>query len=257
MTSIATIELPSFSLERQVTYTAILPEVGEPPFAVMYLLHGRTDDHRAWLQRSNVVRRLATVPLLVILPSGSNSFYANLGPLQRFEDYIVKDLPEHVARTFRVREGRAAISGLSMGGFGAIRLGLKYPKKYASIYAHSARLPSREELATPAPTERMLWTHGLDGAARADLDVDARVERMDDAAIAAMPRLGFDCGTEDHLLPDSRRFHSVLERRGVPHHYAEHPGAHTWDYWDAHVGAAIDQHLDVLGLTGDRSGGAA
>lgn len=231
-------ELASAALERQVTYSVILPEgQGAGPFPVVYLLHGRTDDHRAWLQRSNVVRHLQGTPLIVVMPDGGNSFYADLHPLMKYEQMIVFDLDAHVRRTFHVRAGRAGISGLSMGGYGAIRLGLKYPDKYASIYAHSSRIPSRAELPS------LGWAQGVDPD---ELDLYAQIDRLDQAGRAAMARLSFDCGTEDHLLQDSRDFHAHLLARGVPHTYREHPGAHTWDYWDRHVVTAIAQHLEVL-----------
>jgi enterochelin esterase-like enzyme len=59
-----------------------------------------------------------------------------------------------------------------------------------------------------------------------------------------MPRLAFDCGTDDHLLDQNRRFHAFLDARGIRHTYREHPGGHTWEYWDAHVQEALKQHMD-------------
>ena len=135
MHSVVTVECHAPALDRAVTYTALVPEAGTPPFAVLYQLHGASDDHRAWLYKSNLLRHVDGLPLIVVLPSGENSYYVDA-----WEKLVVDDLPAHVSRTFRVREGRAAIGGLSMGGFGAIRLGLKYADRYASIYAHSSKL---------------------------------------------------------------------------------------------------------------------
>src|SRR5438045_1301872 len=140
MATVATVRFPSAALDRQVTYSVILPEQGVGPFPVLYQLHGRTDDHRAWLECSNLVRHVASLPLIVVLPDGETSFYADIHPLQRFERFLVDDLPAHVRRTFHAREGKAAIGGLSMGGYGAIRLGLSHPERFASIFAHSSRL---------------------------------------------------------------------------------------------------------------------
>jgi putative tributyrin esterase len=234
--SVATVELFSAALQRTTTYTAIVPDVGEPPFAVLYLLHGHDDDHRAWLYKSSLVRHAAGLPLLIVMPSGENSYYVGA-----HEALVADELPAHVARTFRVREGRAAIGGLSMGGYGAIRLGLKYPERYASIYAHSSRLPARDEL----PSLPWAESGGDDPDALDDLDVDALATRVDAATV---PKLFFDCGTEDYLLPDNQRFHARLHALEVPHKYREHPGAHTWDYWDRHVVDALAHHREVLGL---------
>ena len=241
MATIAAVSFASNALDRRVTYSVIIPdrEHGNGPFPVLYQLHGRTDDHRAWLEHSNLVRHVAKLPLIVVLPDGETSFYADIHPLARFEQFIVHDLPAHVRATFHAREGKAAIGGLSMGGYGAIRLGLSYPERYASIFAHSSRLPSRAELP------KLSFCSALDERAIDALDVDALAARVDPQT---MPRLAFDCGTEDHLLGDSRRFRAVLERHGVPHEYAEHAGAHTWEYWDVHVKEALAFHARALAL---------
>lgn len=218
MHSVVTVELASRALDRVSTYTALVPDVGTPPFAVLYQLHGMSDDHRAWLYKSRLLHHLEGLPLVVVMPSGENSYWVDA-----FERLVVEDVTAHVARTFRVRDGRAAIGGLSMGGYGAIRLGLKYPDRFASIFAHSSRLPVSGD----------------------DYDVEVLAERADRATL---PALAFDCGVDDHLIDDSRRFHARLEALGVPHRYREHAGAHTWDYWDTHVVEALAQHARVLGL---------
>ena len=65
---------------------------------------------------------------------------------------------------------------------------------------------------------------------------------------ADLPRLSFDCGTEDFLLAENRAFHAYLDSLGLPHTYAEYPGGHTWPYWDLHVQEALVQHCAVLGI---------
>jgi S-formylglutathione hydrolase FrmB len=218
MHSVLTVEWHSVGLARATTYTALVPETGTPPFAVLYQLHGASDDHRAWLYKSNLLRHVDGLPLVVVMPSGENSYY-----LDAWEKLVVDDLPAHVSRTFRVRDGKAAIGGLSMGGFGAIRLGLKYSERYSSIYAHSSKLTATGD----------------------DRDAAVIAARVD---AAKMPVLAFDCGVDDHLIEDSRRFAAALRALGLPHEYREHPGAHTWDYWDRHVPDAIAHHVRVLNL---------
>jgi S-formylglutathione hydrolase FrmB len=218
MHTVVTVEFESRALARAVSYTAFVPPSGTPPYAVLYQLHGASDDHRAWLYKSNLLRYVEGLPLVVVMPSGENSYYVDA-----WERLVVDDLAANVAQTFRVRDGGAAIGGLSMGGYGAIRLGLRHPDRYRSIFAHSSRLPVSGD----------------------DYDVEvvaARLER------ARMPALAFDCGVDDHLIEDSRRLHARLEALGLPHRYQEHPGAHTWEYWDTHVREAIAHHVRALGL---------
>lgn len=214
MSSLAHVEFQSAALGRQVSYSVILPEAGEPPFAVLYQLHGFSDDQHAWIQRGNLIRHSSAHPLLIVLPAGENSWW-----MGAFERFVVEDLAANVARNFRVRAGKAAIGGLSMGGFGALRLALAYPERYASAWAHSTRLYDPELLAL---------------IARADA--------------ATMPAIGFDCGRDDHLIADSRALHAAFDARALPHAYAEHDGAHTWDYWDAHVPAALAFHARALAI---------
>ncbi len=249
----ATVRLDSRALRGATTYSLILPDplkAGPGPYHVLLQLHGMHDDHSAWLEKARLWNYVERLPLIVVLPSGGNFWWSNFrtapaagrpGPAFAldYEDYLMADLWPHIQANFPVRPAaRWAIGGLSMGGFGAIRLGLKYPAHFCSIFAHSSVLPSAADLAD--------WLPVLAPEARADMDpyrwADART--ADD-----LPRLGFDCGLDDYLLPQNRRFHAHLESRGLPHTYAEHPGAHTWDYWDLHVQQALIQHCQVLGLT--------
>jgi putative tributyrin esterase len=235
--NLATMQFLSPALRRHVTYTALLPEAtwGPGPFPVLYQLHGATDDHSAWTRFSNLVRHVANEPLIVVMPDGGRGWWMNLGPRERYEDFVIDDLSRHVEATFHVRPGRQAIGGLSMGGFGAVYLGLRHPDRFASIWSHSGafRTPERvRELGSPEdePTAAT---------------IEAVVRSIE---LARMPVLGFDCGVDDALLEGNRRLDALLTELGLPHLYREHPGAHTWQYWDEHVVEALAQHARVLGL---------
>lgn len=239
--NLATMHCRSAALGRHVTYTAILPEArhGAGPFPVLYQLHGRSDDHTAWALHGRLVQHAAPYPLIVVCPDGGISGWRNRGSHERYEDFVTQDLAAHVAATFHVRPGPAAIGGLSMGGAGAIRLGLKHPDLYASIWAHSSGRADGARLAE-------------DGATAEEVAADdafAVASRLLAAPPASgLPRLSLDCGTEDGLLGANRALHRHLEAIGFPHTYAEHPGAHTWEYWDVHVREALRQHAEVLGI---------
>ena len=234
----ATVRFKSKALGRQVTYSAIVPEAanaGPGPYPVLYQLHGASDDHACWLTRSNLVRHAVKYPMLIILPDGELSFWLNLMEGQRYEDYLMEDLWQHVANTYNVRPGRAAIGGLSMGGFGAMRLALRYPDRFASVWSHSGAYWTQAEMAHRSPL--------LLQAPDAEILETATVA----ASLPQLPVISFDCGTEDFLLQENRRFHNHLTKLGIAHTYQEHPGAHNWDYWDVHVQEALVQHAEVLG----------
>ena len=231
----------SRGLQRPTPYTIILPEpdLGPGPYPVLLQLHGRIDDHRAWLEKSKLWVYVDNLPLIVVMPSGGNFWWSNLYPELdiRYEDLLVQDLWEHVRATYPARQDRWAIGGLSMGGFGAIRLGLKYPEKFCSIYAHSSAVRTAEQLRE--------WFPDLSPTVLSDMDCYAWAA---DRTPADLPRLSFDCGTEDFLLDENRAFHTYLESLDLPHSYAEYPGGHTWPYWDLHVQEALVQHAEVLGI---------
>jgi S-formylglutathione hydrolase FrmB len=227
------------ALGKSVTYRVILPETGTGPFPVLLQLHGLSDDHSSWIERSNLVRHVAGYPLIVVLPDGGTSGYLNWRSHERlgkqlYEDFLIDDLPAHLTRHFQVRPGPWAIGGLSMGGYGAMRLGLKYPDRFASIWAHSSAFHIGKMVEAAAIVDA------------ADADVDLHAGRVAKAGTA--PEVSFDCGVDDELLEYNRAFHAHLEAVGLAHHYAEHPGAHTWDYWDVHVQTALRQHARVLGI---------
>lgn len=229
--NLATLQFHSPSLRRHVTYSAILPENQTGPAPVVLQLHGFSDDHTAWLNFSNLVRWAKEHPFIIILPDGGISFYLNANPAMMYEDFLMQDLYEHVTATFHVRPGPWAVGGLSMGGYGALRLACKYPDRFASVWAHSGAYFGPEELP-------------LSAADPADADIYALVAAL--AARPVPPVITFDCGTADMLIGQNRQMHAHMERLGVAHTYREFPGGHTWEYWDLHVREALQQHAAVL-----------
>jgi putative tributyrin esterase len=242
--TVGTMQMFSPALDLIVPYTIMLPAteiVG--PYPVLLQLHGYHDNHTAWLQKSNLVLYVERLPLIVVLPNGQNSLWADVTPREKYETFIVNDLWNHVHQMFPVRQDRWAIGGLSMGGFGALRLGLKYPDKFCSIYAHSSVISYDEFFKSDEVIKSGVRLP--DTAIRADLDCYKLAEKLD---LARLPRLGFDCGVDDGLIGQNRRFHAHLTELKLPHDYQEHPGAHTWDYWDKYIQTALRQHAEVLNI---------
>lgn len=235
----ATIQFFSEALGKWTHYNVILPEEGTPPFPVLLQLHGLSDDRDAWIQRSNFMRHVERYPMVVVLPDGGTSGYLNWRAsdrlnAHRYEDLLMRDIPAHLTRQFNVTDGPWAIGGLSMGGFGAVRLGLKYPDRFCSIWGHSSAF---------VIADFEIDTHLIEDVADADpyRHAEALARRQE------RPVLSFDCGVDDELIEHNRSFHAHLARLGIEHHYAEFEGGHDWDYWDKHVPTALAQHARVLG----------
>ena len=246
--AVVTVQFRSEAMGRQVTYNVILPDATDGQYPVLLQLHGLGDDHQSWIQRSNLTRYVADLGLAVVLPDGASSGYLNwkaVGRIyrQRYEDLIMTDIPRHVKRHFNVTDGPWAIGGLSMGGYGAMRLGLKYPDRFASIWAHSSAFHIHDLV----PAE-LLDVGGVE-----DADVFGHADRLTSSG-ATPPVISFDCGVDDELIQHNRDLDQHLTRLGLDHHYAEHPGAHTWVYWDDHIKEAIAQHVRVLGVASATSG---
>ena len=176
-----------------------------------------------------------------------------------YATYVAHDLVAHVDSTYRTRADRRhrGIAGLSMGGYGAITLALTHPDVFAAAASHSGVLsptyagphplagPPRYAVSMDSLRPMWAWAwatigraFGSDTASWSARD-PARLARRLRAAGGPFPALFVDGGTEDALTDESRVFHAELGALGVPHQYAEWPGAHNWRYWRAHVGASL------------------
>jgi len=238
-------------LQKQVAANVILPDCGEPPFPVYYLLHGLSDDYTIWHRRTRIEWTVRELPLIVVMPDGFRGFYTNNDDGPDYASYIAEELPALVERQFAARPDRSArcIGGLSMGGYGALRLALGYPDRYVSATSHSGALLSSSRLAgdpTPFRHREMERIFGADPRGT-DHDLVTLAERCQAAGV--IPRLRIDCGTDDGLLGENRALHSALERLGIEHEYAEYPGDHNWDYWEVHVQESLSFHCGALGIS--------
>ncbi|MFO0908847.1 MAG: alpha/beta hydrolase family protein [Isosphaeraceae bacterium] len=247
----ATVNYFSRSLQKASSIAIVFPD--DPaisrPWSTYYLLHGLSDDHTIWMRRTSIERYVAGLPLVVVMPDGGRGFYTNAaapGGLA-YEDDLIKDVMPLVERTFPVKAERAgrAIGGLSMGGYGAIKLGLKHHERFASVNSHSGALGLPRQLARDDGLGPLLQAVFGPNGVGSDNDLYALLARIDHGRI---PALRIDCGVDDFLIEDNRALHKHLESIRVPHEYAEYPGGHNWEYWDEHVKEAIAFHVKNLGL---------
>lgn len=238
----------SDALQKRVGANVILPAPNTPkPWPVMFLLHGLSDDYTQWMRATSIERYVEETPLVVVMPDGGRGFYCDAVEGYAYATAIGVELPEIVERYFPVGEKWCA-AGLSMGGYGAVRLALDHPERFRSATSLSGALGfghynERPEIGEDLLAEfrRIVGPKPMGGPN----DLFALFERL---APARRPALRIDCGTEDFLLDQNREFHEFLAGHGFPHEYEEHPGDHTWPYWDAHIQPAIRFHMRHLGV---------
>jgi S-formylglutathione hydrolase FrmB len=220
-----------------------LPDDAPPPFPTFYLLHGLSDDYTIWLRRTGIERYAARHGLMVVMPDGFRGFYTANADGPDYASYIARELVARVERIFPARRERAArgIGGLSMGGYGALRLALGFGEVFSVATSHSgavmhgSRNEPRAGGALQAAEFKRIFGQEPAGT---DHDVVALARRAA-AAGAALPHIRIDCGVDDGLIADNRELHQKLTALKVPHEYEEFPGAHNWDYWDLHVQEAL------------------
>jgi putative tributyrin esterase len=249
-------DVHSAANDRRFAVWSWRPE-GDGPFPLLVLLHGVYDSggHGWWL-RARVHEQVAamvasgelTEPPVILMPTdtgaASGSSYADWADgTTRAETFITEELLEFAEKTFPL-DGRRWVTGLSMGGYGALALSLRRPGLFASATSTSGYFDPRRILVYVATGETRIWG---DPSCIADYDVRALVE---DPSRRAGLRIAFDCGINDQHIEANRAMHARLTEIGVAHGYAEHPGGHEWEYWRAHV---IDHVRFHSGLSGPLS----
>ena len=250
----------SGALMRQVTFQAIvpvdkmmimnIPDKEQKPFQTLYLLHGIFGNHMDWMTGTRIERWAQEKDLVVIMPAGDNSFYVD-HPRDgaRYGEFIGKELVEITRKMFPLSHRRedTFIGGLSMGGYGAMRNGLKYADTFGYIVSLSGKLlfDDLDDLVEHSPMligSRNYYTScmgDLDKLAGSDKDNCALIDRLLEQH-KPIPSIFIAVGTDDFLLETNRNYHRFLQERGVEVTYQEGPGAHEWDFWDRWIKRALD-----------------
>ncbi|MCZ8198587.1 MAG: alpha/beta hydrolase family protein [Flavobacterium sp.] len=212
-------------------------------FPVLYLLHGAYGHFNDWLKKTpnkNVVKDLADqYNIIIVMPEGETfSFYIDspVNKESQFETYITQEVIQKIDGTYRTianKNGRV-ITGLSMGGHGALYLSSKHPELFCAAGSMSGAVDLNYML-TPEGIER---TKTLFGPILGDEVLSpaaykryAVMDKIDTIKENKLP-LYIDCGVDDFLIENNRELHRRLVYNKIQHEYTERPGAHTWEYWD-------------------------
>ena len=236
------VTVKSAALSGRADLTLWIPPDANGPLPLVVLLHGVYGSHWAWAWKGGAHRTAAgltgsgdIVPMVLAMPSdglwGDGSGYIKHGSGEDYERWIMEEVPLAAAEaTGGLTNGTPLfLTGLSMGGYGAMRLGAKHGRRVAGISAHSSATHFDD---LDAIVDEDLSLCGTDPAECSVLEM-IRTHR------ATLPPLRFDCGSSDVLLPQNRALHAALEADGIPHTYEEFSGGHDWPYWQAHIADSL------------------
>ncbi|MGI6200255.1 MAG: alpha/beta hydrolase [Christensenellales bacterium] len=215
---------------------------------VLWLLHGASDDHTIWQRRTSIERYVAPLGIAVVMPNAHLSSYTNMAHGGRFFDYIADELPRICRSFFPLSEAREDnfIAGLSMGGYGCMKIGLSRPENYAAIGCFSAGnfiLRDTSQMnERMLKRQRMLYGDKLDQLVGSEHDLHHLADEIVRQGRPA-PRI-FHCIGDDDFCLDSatatRQYFQGLAGNPFDYTYKQYPGVHDWDFWDAHIREALD-----------------
>ena len=240
------------------------PERPEKPFPTLYLLHGVFGSCIDWVSGTRIQRFAEENDLAVVMPSGDNAFYVDQPKAHNnYGEFIGQDLVRLTRRMFPLSRKRedTFIGGLSMGGYGALRNGLKYSDTFGAIVALSGALILEEVAARTEEAPFFLGSKSYGEACFGDLtklldsDMNPRyIVRELKKAGRPIPSVYMACGVSDNLLDVNRDMAAFLKENGVNVTFEEGPGSHEWDFWDRYIKKAIDWLPLEKGTAGINSG---
>lgn len=224
-------------------------------YPVLYLLHGYSGGRDDWWTKTKLREYVRDIPLIVVMPDGENSWYANsaMEPSERFEDYIVNDLPQYIHKLYSIDTTRQAIAGLSMGGYGAMMLGLRHPSKYEFVGSLSGAITfprgmndtTRAAERSLFPSLRRAFGEKPNNSRNAhDVFVLYRQTSKD-----SLPYVYMAIGIQDgyrSFLPAHRAFTDLLRTYGAAYEYHETQGGHNWQFWDREIQPLLRRMREVL-----------
>lgn len=262
----------SQTLKRTVPIQVVLPSdkvlsyngkrTETKPYKTLYLLHGLMGNYTDWVTNTNIQQLAEARNLAVVMPSGENSFYVDLPlPNNAFGEYIGKELVEMTRRMFPFSHKKedTFIAGLSMGGFGAMRNGLKYYDTFGYIAALSAAIQIFEE-PEDTPGHTLFQEDAVFGdikeASKTDknprIACKAMTEALNDSA--SYPKVYMACSKQDPLLSVNQKFCQFLKDNDVDVTWKEPPGNHDWDFWRTQIKEVLEWLPSDEAVSGISSG---
>lgn len=235
-------ELYSESLRMPTSVSVILPHDftrDSAPARTLYLLHGRSHNHSVWQRFTSLERYCQKYHAAVIMPEVNRSFYTDMALGVDYFHYVSEELIWLCEKMFHLSSDPSDrfIAGMSMGGYGCLKIALSNPHAYAQCAAVSAVTDIRQHVReTPVDSPKGREFQAIFGSLQQitdDDDLYVLARRAHNAK--RMPQCRFLCGKQDHLYAESHAFFQYMRTVGCPVEWEEWDGAHTWEFWDTAI----------------------
>ena len=207
--------------------------------AVLYLLHGYSDDQTIWQRRTSVERYAASHNLAIVMPGVNHSFYCNELYGERYWDFVSQELPMMMHRFFRLSDKPedTFVAGLSMGGYGAMKLALNQPERFGAAASFSGAV----DIASTSKRHAHNWKRITGGKSIRGTENDLLHMLKVNGTAEHKPRLYVSCGTADFLYGQHKKFIPALKKAGWDVTAYEEPDAtHEWGFWDREIRKFIE-----------------
>ncbi len=233
-------------------------------YPVLFLLHGYGGSQVDWTARTGLAKYTRHIPVIIVMPEAKNSWYVNsqTDSSARYEDYIMRDLPEFVSSKYPIDTTREAVAGLSMGGYGALVLALRHPKRFLfagdlsgaitipgvidSVLAHpKAPIPGGQGPIYPSIVKAFGDSNKV---FRDDHNIFVLLKREHSEKL---PYIFCAVGIQDGFtgfLPAHRLFTDMLRKYGKLYEYREMPGVHNWQFWDMEIQPLLERMAVIMKL---------
>lgn len=235
----------SDALNKQVTVNVILPVKPDKEYKTLYLLHGLGDDQNAWTRKSSIERYAEQYGIAVVMPNGDRSWYTDTAYGMNYFTFIAKELPRVCRSYFKNMSDKREdnfVAGLSMGGYGAVKMALICNETFGGCAALSGTL----DIIRRDPMHTLEYKKGIFGyeiksyedIRGTDHDLFALVQKKHKEGIE-MPKMYLWCGESDPNYEPYELYHKLLNELKIEHLYEHSEGDHSWKWWDLHIQDAM------------------
>ena len=250
----------SKALKKRVILNIILPEVGKTAegigigntgtYKTLYLLHGLSGNRMDWMRNTSIERYAAKYGIAVVMPEVDRSWYTDTAYGANYFTFVAEELPEVCRGYFNGMSAKREdnyVAGLSMGGYGALKVALTYPERFCGCVSLSGSLDITRK---NRPVNLEEWRSIFDFNMESPLELEGTkhdlyaIVRKNHTEKKEFPKMFIWCGVDDDpgLYKTNVKFHELLDELGIEHIYKESEGDHSWKWWDLHIQEGLE-HL--------------